>query len=336
MQSNPPDAQHAPGPDTVGVQPASVDPAAVYPLPIYPPASPAVGAPLGEYAPAPDALPESTFDGYTIPPPPPAPRPIWPVVVGAFLLGGLVFSVLTAVVILLFVPVARNVRQPVISAAPRTAATPWLGATLPATAAQPTATALARAATRVYGPATGELALEGGDSVAYKDTLVNVRDFVAEATFRNAYHADDNYGWDYGFFFRENEFDRSYRLYITSDREWALKLIVSSSAGSTLPALSRLSMRSDPTATPDKVFVPVAGGTLAHLNVLEGSTNRVQLAVRGGLGLFFVNDSYVASLDLSKKIVRGSISIGSAFLLDNNNPDQVVHYTDFSIWSLDP
>src|SRR6476619_4550397 len=104
MQANPPDAQHAPAPDTAGAPPAPVDPAPVYPPLLYPPTGPAASDPLGEYAPAPYALPDSTFDGYTIPPPPPPPRPIWPVAAGAFLLGGLVFSVLTAVVILLFVP----------------------------------------------------------------------------------------------------------------------------------------------------------------------------------------------------------------------------------------
>ncbi|MDQ2810212.1 MAG: hypothetical protein M3Z04_25325, partial [Chloroflexota bacterium] len=177
-----------------------------------------------------------------------------------------------------------------------------------------------------YGPTSGQLDLTTDTEVASKRTTVQLRDFIVEATFTNPYESSD-YGWDYGFFFRHTDTNREYRLYVTSDGDWSLKRVANADPTADTPTT---------TDTPTADFAPVAGGNIDNLNSDTGATNRLRLIASGNSGLFFVNDSYVATFDLSAYMDKGVIELGSAFLGDDNKVGESVRYSDFTIWSLQP
>ena len=292
-------------------------------------------APQPPYPGAPGASYPSTQSPYYYGAPesryPPAPVPsrarsIWPLVAGLLFVGGCLLGSLTGYIVGQLPGRIRATPTPAVSRA--TATAPNRASSSPPS--MPTvlarATAFAQRATRVYGPSDGQLDLTTDSEVANKRTTVQLRDFIVEATFTNPYEPTD-YGWDYGFFFRDSGTNREYRLYVTSDGEWSLKRVANAESATDTP---------DATDTPTADFTPVDGGTLDNLNTDTGATNRLRLIANGSSGLFFVNDQYVATFDLSAYLDKGAIELGSAFLGDNNKVGASVHYSDFTIWSLQP
>jgi hypothetical protein len=323
-------------PDAARIKPSARSTVPLEPLtpsaPVYPPPIPI--PPRDSLSMHP--LSEASFTGYQIavPLPPSHPRPIWPVAVGAFLLGGILFSAITCGLALLFLPVQRNVATLQSAPDPRPEATvvalrtPALR-TMPAIA---TVTALAQDAAQVYGPRAGVLHLKGNNRVPDWAAGLSVQDFIAEAEFDNPYQSG-TYGWDYGFFFRDTGFDHSYRLYVTSDGEWTLRFTDIADSPATPGAVPSIVLTATP--LPRSAIYTIAGGVLTNLDTTAQGTNRLRLIARGGTGFFFVNDSYVATLDLRRKIMRGDVLVASAFRVSNNNPDHTVQFRNFSIWSLD-
>lgn len=281
----------------------------------HPPAQP------GGYAP-----PPTPFYGGAAPFPSHA-RSIWPLVAGLLFVGGCLLGSLTGYIVGQLPGRARATPAPAVSRATATASDRARSSSPPS---MPTvlarATAFAQRATRVYGPTSGQLVLTTDTEVANKRTTVQLRDFIVEATFTNPYEPTD-YGWDYGFFFRDSGANREYRLYVTSDGEWSLKRVAKAESAPDTP---------DATDTPTADFTPVDGGTLDNLNTDTGAANRLRLIANGSSGLFFVNDQYVATFDLSAYLEKGAIELGSAFLGDDNKVGASVHYSDFTIWSLQP
>ena len=313
----------------------------------YPPTEPsAYGAPGTGYAPTQpppygasgSGYPASVSGVHTTPTPTsalfysttapvPAPtRTAWPLVAGLLFVGGCLLGTLTGYIVGQLPGRASATPVPAVSRTTPTARPVALGrpASVPTALAQ--ATALAQKATRVYGPAVGQLDVTSDTEVASKRTTVQLRDFIVEATFTNPYDPGD-YGWDYGFFFRHNGTNHEYRIYVTSDGDWSLKRVANGESGTDT---------GDATATPTVEFTPIDGGNVDNLNRDTGATNRLRLVASGDGGLFFVNDQYVAAFELSDYLDKGEIELGSAFLLDNTNVGESVHYSDLTIWALQP
>ena len=97
----------------------------------------------------------------------------------------------------------------------------------------------------------------------------SVDDFVVEAEFANP--VDEGGGiWDYGFLFGPEGNLDDYRLLVGSDGRWTLEL------GSTT----------------------MQSGQLERLNLAARESNTLRLVVTEGTGLFYVNEEFVATLDV--------------------------------------
>ncbi|HEX6383439.1 MAG TPA: hypothetical protein VF177_02105 [Anaerolineae bacterium] len=136
--------------------------------------------------------------------------------------------------------------------------------------------------------------------------LVNL---MAETTFVNPY-ASSSGGWDIGFAFRETGVNDQLWLIVDSAGEWSL--------------INRV----------DGEDNYLDEGTVANLDVNEGGQNHLTLIAWGEQGHFFLNDSYVVTLDLSQRTDPGDIDVVTAFFVGNEIPGNATIYDNFTVWSL--
>ena len=178
-----------------------------------------------------------------------------------------------------------------------------------------TEAALQKNAKRVYGPTKGELIHEDDDFLETRFASVTERNFIVESRFYNPY-SDGK--WDCGFLFRWTDRNEQYRLFVMSSGSWYLELITSSSR----------------TTTPTPVFKQLSSGQILSLDVSSNGSNLLRLVVNSGEAIFFVNDLYVARLDVSAKLDSGDIFIAIGNIRGYETPGKVTRYEGFTIWSL--
>ncbi|MDL1921719.1 serine/threonine protein kinase [Chloroflexi bacterium CFX3] len=122
--------------------------------------------------------------------------------------------------------------------------------------------------------------------------------------------------WSHGFFFRRAA-DQQYRFIFDSNRRYALIY----------------SFRQNSNA--DWEFVTVTSGNLpATANLGTGSSNLVRLVVQGSQATFFMNNSRVAVLDVSRYQGSGAVQIGTGFYTGSEKAGASTRYERFTIWSL--
>ena len=169
--------------------------------------------------------------------------------------------------------------------------------------------ATAKASLPIFGPDSGSLPHEEDGSVETKGADVNLRDFVVEAVFYNPYPVTrDN--WDIGFLFRDAGKNDEFRLNVESDGDWSLN-----------------DRRGDEDNFIDE-------GQVSNLDVNAGSLNRLRLIAEGNQGFFFVNDTFIAELDLSSRANSGDISAATEIATANEMDGEATTYEGFTIWSL--
>ncbi|MGI8587471.1 MAG: S41 family peptidase [Chloroflexia bacterium] len=79
----------------------------------------------------------------------------------------------------------------------------------------------------------------------------------------------------------------------------------------------------------------LASGTIPDMNRAAGESNRLQLVVCGSDGYFFVNGSYVATLDLSEHQEAGDITLSTDFDGADVQESRRVTFTDFQVELVD-
>ncbi len=162
-------------------------------------------------------------------------------------------------------------------------------------------------ATAVYGPSSGELVHVIDDLIKLESANVDQRNFIVEATFVNPFASSVNH-WDYGFSFRTNG-SFKYWLVVASEGNWQL---------------------ADRQGSVDNEVV-VAEGDLVNLNLRANETNSLRLIAWGDVGYFFVNDEFIATLDLSNNQDSGDIEAITAFYFDHEIEGEATGFTDFTI-----
>jgi hypothetical protein len=163
----------------------------------------------------------------------------------------------------------------------------------------------------VFGPEDGTLEHDSEDGfIAGTGAGVNISDFEAEALFYNPYSPSQG-SWDYGFIFRSVEANQQMRLVIQSSGEWELF-----------------------NNTGDADGALIQDGELTSFNTEEDGANRVRLICTGSEGKFFVNDVFVAELDLSSRLSAGEIYIVTGIYSGNEVDGEFTPYRDFTIWSI--
>ncbi|HET8524692.1 MAG TPA: hypothetical protein VFL82_15790 [Thermomicrobiales bacterium] len=159
-----------------------------------------------------------------------------------------------------------------------------------------------------YGPAKGTLAVDP-DSLQAATTSAgsSLRDPLVHARFTNPESGTGS--WDYGFIIRRTAEGHEYRIAITSRGEWICERL----SGAADSPISR------------------QHGQVAGLRTGPGQVNDVQLLIVAENGLLFVNDAYVATVDLSQAMQRGDVLIGAAFFPEHRTAVQTITYSDFQV-----
>ena len=165
--------------------------------------------------------------------------------------------------------------------------------------------------TLVFGPETGTIEHDVADGfIAGNGAEVNLLDFEVQALYYNPFSASQG-PWDYGFIFRSEEANQQMRLVIQSDGQWELF---------------------NNTGDPDGVLVQE--GSLVALNTEADGANLVRLICTGSQGKLFVNDMFIAELDLSSRLTSGEIFIVTGIYTGDEVDGEYTPYRDFTIWSI--
>ena len=130
-----------------------------------------------------------------------------------------------------------------------------------------------------------------------RDQGLPVGDFVAEAVFANP----PMERWDYGFLFGPAARGAYYHLYVRSDGRWSLDL------GS----------------------ATLATGEVEGLNVAVGASNKVRIVVVGARASFFVNNAYVAALEVPGRAASGKLWLATGAL-----EGEEIGFTALAVWPL--
>lgn len=170
-----------------------------------------------------------------------------------------------------------------------------------ATASRPPATQSAASVVAATGQPTTSLSVPLSGRLDHQETsLVKirlyddvVRDFEARVQFLNPYAASAR-PWDYGFMFRHTGPNSEYRLVIESTARWTLDLV------------------DDVSGQPRSRTI--SGGNLRDLNVAAGGRNDLRLVVADGEGVFYVNDRFISTIDVTAKRTPGLVGVGTNFL----------------------
>lgn len=157
------------------------------------------------------------------------------------------------------------------------------------------------------GPSDGELPHALDDLIKLESADVDQVNFIAEATFTNPFAASVN-DWDYGFSLRSNG-SFKYWLVVASEGDWQL---------------------ADRQGSTDNE-VTVAEGTLTNLNLGANEQNRLLVFAWGNVGYFFVNDVFIAKLDLSNNVDSGDVEVMTAYYFDHEIEGEATGFEKFVV-----
>lgn len=145
-----------------------------------------------------------------------------------------------------------------------------------------------------------------------EESLDDIKDFILEVTFKNPYSSSHN-PFDYGVVFRDSGLGNSqYRLWVDSDSYWQLSNHNGGTKGSLIDA-----------------------GFVANLKTGAYMKNSILLIVRDRIGLFYVNNRFVAKLDLSDRLNQGSIEIATGFLNGHEKAGYSTDFEKFAVYKLE-
>ena len=136
-------------------------------------------------------------------------------------------------------------------------------------------------------------------------------DFVAEVTF-TAPHRSSEAPWSSGFLIRRTGSNRFHAVMIHSSGSWSHYLR---------------------TGTPGDNDV-VRRDSSSAINTRGTATNHVRVVAAGGSGWLFVNDTYLAELDLSGLMEPGSLMLLGAWFDEDETAGGVTPYQSFSVQPL--
>ena len=114
-------------------------------------------------------------------------------------------------------------------------------------------------------------------------------------------------GWDYGFIIRNPEFNRLEVIGLTDESRWF----------------------HDTFDVGDDEYTTVADGFLRESGAALQMRNHLLLLALGDIGLFFLNDTLIARLDLSHNLDYGGVSVMGNFFLDHQGS---LEFENFNVW----
>ena len=164
----------------------------------------------------------------------------------------------------------------------------------------------------VFGPESGSIAHDPYDG--FIDTYhadVSVSDAVIEARFFNPYSIQDG-SWSSGFMFRSGRFNEFHILGIHSGGYWYHHL------------------RTGDVENQQNLASEYSN----HIDTTAHGSNRIRIITNGPQGWLFINDAFVATLDLSGLTVAGGVSVVGSYFQDDGIAGQSTRFENFTITSL--
>jgi hypothetical protein len=157
----------------------------------------------------------------------------------------------------------------------------------------------------IFGPRDGRLVHDSDDYIEASPSTAGVRNFVAEVRFDNPFAATED-AWAYGLIFRSEGGNQQFRILLTYEKEWYLSFHAGTGGGT-----------------------PVSDGTIPGMNVASGGSNTIRLIAIDDRGWLYVNNVFIAELDLSKRY------IGSVYAyIQWEKTGETTSYEDFTVWSI--
>ena len=157
---------------------------------------------------------------------------------------------------------------------------------------------------------SGELVHEDDGKIRRSSMFADVKDFIAEATFVNPYSLGVG-SWSHCIGFRNPGQNQFQAVTIRSNGTWRHYV----RAGSSSP-------------------IHEESGR-AYLNLASGSRNKIALWAIGNVGLLYVNDKFIAELNIRVGANEGDVWVGTGFYKGDEIPGHSTRFEDFQVWSLD-
>ncbi len=167
----------------------------------------------------------------------------------------------------------------------------------------------------VFGPMDGSLEHEEDENIEKVGSAVDLKDFIAEVTFFNPYSrytAD----WDYGFLFRDMYRNDQYRLVIFSDETWILSNAIPDDEGDGWQSEY------------------IADGEIPNLDTSANGRNEIRLICYGVKGFLYINQSFIAELDLSDRTNSGDVIVATGIYNGDEVDGQFTKFQDFTVWEI--
>ncbi|HET6314059.1 MAG TPA: hypothetical protein VFH60_09500 [Chloroflexia bacterium] len=183
--------------------------------------------------------------------------------------------------------------------------------------AEATAQVLEEQAILVYGLTTGTLEQMEGDEVPCAAAGVNLRDFVAEVTFRNpqAAGAEADRAWDYGLVFSNIGEGTEYRAILDSGGSWTFGL------------------------HSEDYDISISDAT-GLVDLSGAGSNTLKLFVTGDEAQLYVNGSYIDTFDLTMLALGQSSEAAHDVMVCAGLGERyrgvgmVTQYEEFKVWFL--
>ena len=160
-----------------------------------------------------------------------------------------------------------------------------------------------------WGPSSGGLPHDPNDGfikTEYAD--VSIADMVVEATFVNPYSASTA-SWDYGFILRRNQDEPFLQFVVSGNRSWAVNAVNSGT---------------------DAPYDRLRSGTVNGLRTGAGERNHLMAIVIGERGWFFVNDDFIAEVDLGNVMHNGDVAVITGAYTGDEVAGAVTRYENFT------
>ena len=161
------------------------------------------------------------------------------------------------------------------------------------------------------GPLNGELIHQDDDYIETAYIQGEITNFILEVVFENPY-ASSAHRWDFGVVFRDTGGADQFYLWIESRGHWGLMNRTGEPNGQT-----------------------IASGQLNNLNRGEGEENHLTLAAIGEVGYLFINEAFIAELDLSSRLFPGSVKVATGMQRGDEVDGEITVYRSLYLWGLD-
>ncbi len=167
--------------------------------------------------------------------------------------------------------------------------------------------------TKVFGPQAGDLPLQANAPVQQSAAGVDLSDFAAEITFKNPFSAAVGI-WDAGFLFRSTG-QAGYRLVLRADATWDL-IDLNGKSSLVIDSNERHHAK------------------IRTLDNTSGKPNKILLIVLGDRGFIFVNEAFIADLDLTGRMTAGDVIFESGVGERSQKDGYSTAFEGYTVWKI--